>query len=424
MIRSVGAFSILTLRIALSAWLLLVVLSAFFGFAFDVAFRGDMAHGLSAAFLAALIVFPPVALCWALWCAWRQRKALADIDGGPELLSVGCRKSIHVELPAVQALRVAESALRSVLVVTRLQANDLGLAARVSDIAGSNALWSWRHEGNLALTVSAEGENRSVLRIAIDPVHVWIHGLFAVDGGRCAQRMQNYERALLDRIRAQSAVLDDARRLETTRARRSEAQLAMLRAHVEPHFIFNTLAHVRASLGPNDGTAASMLDALVEFLRCNSLALNGDDTALREELAMVQGYMRIMGFRLGDRLRYAVECPPALLDRRVPAACVLVLAENAVKHGIERSPEGGGIAVRVESADDGGLVLSVANDGPPFEVAGGGRGGLSNLQERIAMLHGASRPLEIENPEAGGTRVTIVLPPPAAADARTEVEAA
>ncbi len=424
MIRSLGAFSILTLRIALSAWLLLVVLSAFFGFAFDVAFRGDMAHGLSAAFLAALIVFPPVALCWALWCAWRQRRALADIDGEPALLSVGCRKSIHVELPAVQALRVAESALRSVLVVTRLQANDLGLAARVSDIAGSNALWSWRHEGNLALTVSAEGENRSVLRIAIDPVHVWIHGLFAVDGGRCARRMRIYERALLDRIRAQSAVLDDARRQEATRARRSEAQLAMLRAHVEPHFIFNTLAHVRASLGPGDGTAAAMLDALVEFLRCNSLALNGDETSLREELAMVESYLRIIGFRLGDRLRCAVEFPPALLDRRVPAACALVLAENAVKHGIERSPEGGAISVRVESAGDGGLALSVANDGPSFEVAGGGRGGLSNLQERIAMLYGTSRPLEIENPPSGGTRVTIVLPPPATADLRSKGEPA
>jgi ABC-type molybdate transport system permease subunit len=82
-IRSLGPFSILTLRIALSAWLLLVVVSAFGGLVFDIAFRGDMAYGMSTAFLAALIVFPPVALGWGLWCAWRQGRALAGIEDGP-----------------------------------------------------------------------------------------------------------------------------------------------------------------------------------------------------------------------------------------------------------------------------------------------------------------------------------------------------
>lgn len=409
MIRSLGPFSILTLRIALSAWLLLVVVSAFSGLVFDVVFHGQ--YGLSTAFLAALIVYPTMVLVWGLWCAWRQRRALTGIEDGPGLLSVGCRRSIHVELGSEQALRLADSSMRAVFVVTRAQANALGVAARVKSIAHSEAPLSWRFDDHLRFTVEAQGEHRCVLRIAIDPVHVWMYGLFAVDGGRSAQGMRLIETALQDRIRAQHSIVDDFRRREATRARASEAQLAMLRAHVEPHFIFNTLAHVRASLGPQSDTAAAMLDALVDFLRRNSLALNVEETLLRDELEMVDRYLRIIGLRLGNRLRYDLDCAPALLDHAVPPACLLVLVENAVKHGIERSTEAGHITVRCDRMEDGGVLLSVTNDGPPFEIEGGHRGGLSNLQERIKLMYGASRPLEIENPDGGGAKVSVMLPP-------------
>ena len=404
MIRDWVAFSILTLRIALAVWLVLIgggtVLGLIFGFTIPGWF--------SVIFLAALILFPPIALCWGLWCAWRQSRALAAIVDAPSVLSIGCRASIQVELSDQQALRLAESALRSVFVATRVQGNGLGVAARIAEIAGSNALWPWLFEDNLRLTVAPLRDARCVLRIAIDPVHVWIYGVFAVDGGRCARRMRSFEAALLDLIRAQGEVVDEERRRDASRARRSEAQLAMLRAHVEPHFIFNTLAHVRASLGPGDGTAAAMLDALVDFLRRNTHALNGDETTLREELAMIESYLRIIGLRLGERLRYDLDCPQALLDRRVPAACLLVLVENAVKHGIERSADGGTIAVRCAD-EEGVLALSVRNDGPPFDVSGGRQGGLSNLQERLKLLYGATRPLEIEHPHDGGVVVSLLL---------------
>jgi hypothetical protein len=410
-IRSLGAFSILALRIAFSAWCVLLAVGTVLGLIFDVALRGDMAYGLSTTFLAALIVFPPVALCWGLGCAWWQRRALAGIENAPGLLSVGCRASIQVELSDEQALRLAESAMRSVFVATRLQNNGLGVAARIAEIATSNALWPGLFEDNLRLTVAPLHDARCVLRVAIDPVHVWIYGVFAVDGGRCARRMRSFETALLDLIRAQGEILDEDRRRQAMQAQRSEAQLAMLRAHVEPHFIFNTLAHVRASLGPDDGTAAAMLDALVEFLRRNTLALNGDEATLREELAMVESYLRIIGLRLGERLRYDFDCPQALLDRTVPAACLLVLVENAVKHGIERSADGGAIAVRCAD-EEGGLALAVRNDGPPFDVSGGRQGGLSNLQARLKLLYGATRPLEIEHPREGGVIVSLLLPAP------------
>jgi hypothetical protein len=412
MTRSLGIFTILALRVAVSAWFLLFGLGMFLGLAFDVGYRGDMLYGFWTGLICSVTLFPQLAVLWGVWCAWRQRKALAGAGNDTDLLSVGSRKSIHVELPVDQALRLAESALRNTFVASGVQNNALGVAARIAEIGGANALWSWRFEDNLNVTATEQGEGRCLLQIGIDPVHAWIYGLFAVDGGRCARRMQLFERALLDRIRAQGAVIDDARRQESTRARRSEAQLAMLRAQIEPHFIFNTLAHVRASLGPGEDTVAAMLDALVEFLRRNTQAFNDDETMLRGELAMVDSYLRIIGLRLGERLRYDLECAPALLERRVPAACLLVLVENAVKHGIERSAQGGRIAVRCDATEDGGLVLAVRNDGPPFDVVGGRQGGLSNLQERLKLMYGGSRRVDIEHPPEGGVIVAIALPPP------------
>jgi two-component sensor histidine kinase len=400
---------VLTLRIGLSAWLLLVVVSAISGLTFDAISRNNSLFGLGVAFLLALIVFPPVALCWGLFSAYWQNRGLARVDETADLLSVGSRKSISVELPVEQTLRIVQSALKSVFTASRLRSNDLGVAARISDLRKSLSLFSGLYEDSIALTALPEGEGRCVLRISVDPVHSWFYGLLAVDGGRCAQRMKIIEAAVQDRIRAQTAVIDERRRWEAFRARQSEAELAQLRAQIEPHFIFNTLAHVKAGLGPQSETARQILDALIDFLRSNTQSLNRAQSSLFEELGMVECYLKIVRLRLGERLAYEIHCPPSLSSRRVPSACILVLAENAVKHGIERTVTGGKIAIRcIEAGED--MSIEVQNNGPRFDVTGGCQGGLSNLQERLKLMYGASCALEIENPDAGGVRVIIRIP--------------
>jgi sensor histidine kinase YesM len=262
-----------------------------------------------------------------------------------------------------------------------------------------------------------------------------------VDGGRCARHVRALETAIQDRVRAQRQALDALQKQDTARARQSEAELSMLRAHIEPHFLFNTLAHIKASLpsaaagaGPDEDVAERMLDALIDFLRSNSQALTRTENTLGEELAMVESYLTLIRLRLGDRLRYTIECPPSLHTQRLPSAAVLVLVENAVKHGIERSADGGAIAVRCTiedgASENGGsendatengatengatessrLSIVCENDGPPFEIASGRVGGLSNLQERLRLMHGTAFAMEFENLASGRVRAALSWP--------------
>jgi hypothetical protein len=409
MTREIVYFLLLTLRIGLAAWFGLSVAVWAMGLAIDMAMRGSSFFGSLTALVLTTFFFPPIALGWGLFCAWRQRRALAGMHGAPGLLSVGSERSIHLALNCEQALRIAESAIDSVLVRSLATRNDTGLAARVSTVADTAALFPGLHEDALSLIATPEGESRCMLRIDLDPVHVWLYGFLSVDLGRCASRMSALETAIRQRVAAQAAVLDQQRHQESARAQASEMRLSILRAQVEPHFIFNTLAHVRASLGPGSEDAAVMLDALVDFLRRNSSVLNATSSTLGEELDMVESYLKLVGMRLGERLRYSTRCPAPLRGQVVPAACVLVLVENAVKHGIERSPDGGAIAIDCDIHAQS-LRIAVRNDGPGFDAAGGRRGGLGNLHDRMRLMYGSGHWIAIESPETGGVEVALQIP--------------
>lgn len=413
-------FYLLALRIAVLWWLFLIAVSFVMGGMlawigrpiFDHGFASDL--GLALPFFGALFFFPPAAILVGLYFATVQRRALAAVDRLPALLSIGSERSINLDLPAEQALKIVHSGMSATFVGTPLHAHANGVAACATDLAKSAALWPDLYRDNVVVAVSAEGDDRSVAKIVCTPRHLWLFATLFVDGGRCARHVRALETAIQDRVRAQRQALEAMRKQEASRARQSEAELSMLRAHIEPHFLFNTLAHVKASLpsagtGPDEDVAERMLDALIDFLRSNSQAFTRTENTLGDELAMVESYLTLIRLRLGDRLRYTVECPPSLHAQRLPSAAVLVLVENAVKHGIERSAGGGAVAVRC-ALEEGRLSIVCENDGPPFEIASGRVGGLSNLQERLRLIHGNAFAMEFENLAAGRVRAVLSWP--------------
>lgn len=425
--RSFG-FYLLALRIAVLWWLFLIVVSFVMGSMlawlgrpiFDDGVASDL--GLALPFFGALFFFPPAALLVGLYCAAVQRRALAAADRLPALLSIGSERSINLDLPADQALKIVHSGISATFVGAPLHAHANGVAACATDLAKSAALWPDLYRDNVVVAVSAEGNDRSVAKIVCTPRHLWLFATLFVDGGRCARHVRALETAIQDRVRAQRQALDAIRKQETSRARQSEAELSMLRAHIEPHFLFNTLAHIKASLpsadigtgantdsDPNHNVAERMLDALIDFLRSNSQAFTRSENTLGDELAMVEHYLALIRLRIGERLRYSVTCPPSLHAQRLPSAAVLVLVENAVKHGIERSAGGGAIDIRC-ALEEGRLSIVCDNDGPPFEIASGLAGGLGNLQERLRLLHGADFAMEFENLAPGRVRAALSWP--------------
>jgi len=199
----------------------------------------------------------------------------------------------------------------------------------------------------------------------------------------------------------------DARELELTLDARN-AQLEMLRAQVNPHFLFNCLNSLRALIAENPERAASMVTSLSDLLRYSLQSDRRHTVSLAEELAIVDEYVSLERVRFEDRLRFERTLDPGVLETRVPPMLVQVLVENAVKHGVAALPEGGVVRVRA-TLDGGNMTLSVSNSGSMRHAYDAGGHGLRNVMTRLRLLydHHASFSLTDTTSE---TVATVTLP--------------
>jgi LytS/YehU family sensor histidine kinase len=188
------------------------------------------------------------------------------------------------------------------------------------------------------------------------------------------------------------AALARERDLAQAQAQRREAELrlSVLAAQVEPHFLFNTLAGVRSAIATDPARASEMIDRLVDYLRASIPRLRSDgrvQATVGAQLDIVRAYLGLMAARM-PRLQWSVNAPPNCCRRRCPPLMLISLAENAVKHGVERKIGPARVEVRAERDDQGRLVLSVPTTGPGFQPTAAGSGlGLANIRERLAQLY-------------------------------------
>lgn len=196
----------------------------------------------------------------------------------------------------------------------------------------------------------------------------------------------------------------------------SESQLRLLRAQIEPHFLFNTLGAVQqlAEQGaPGAARAAALTADLIAFLRASLAEMRSEQVALQSEFDMVAAYLRVMQARMGTRLRYALDLPAEFAQMTIPSMILLTLAENAIKHGIEPSLRGGEITMSAQQVD-GMLRLRVQDTGMGLpqgdtEHAQEGGLGLENVRSRL-RLSDPSASLNLRDGEEGGVIADIVLP--------------
>ena len=171
------------------------------------------------------------------------------------------------------------------------------------------------------------------------------------------------------RLRGQSGAADAERlqRDEQAQARQLDAaRAALLQAQVEPHFLFNTLAHLRRLARTDAGAAHAMLSDLRRYLAAALPELRQAETPLARELELVAAFLALHQRRIGpERLALHYDIAPGLDEVIVPSTCLLTLAENAIKHGIGPQVEGGEIYVRAgPDPDEAGLLrLEVADTG-------------------------------------------------------------
>jgi signal transduction histidine kinase len=189
-----------------------------------------------------------------------------------------------------------------------------------------------------------------------------------------------------------------------------DARLALLQAQIEPHFLFNTLANVQALVESGSPRAAGVLQALIAYLRAAMPRLHEREPMLADELKLVGAYLQLMQMRMPDRLAFSVEVPAELHGQRFPAMALLTLVENAVRHGIDPSEDGG--TIHIGGALDGAQArVWVQDSGPGIaETAGAGGTGLANLRARLAGFFGAGAALQLHEALPHGLKAEIVWP--------------
>ena len=192
-----------------------------------------------------------------------------------------------------------------------------------------------------------------------------------------------------------------------------DARLRLLQAQVAPHFLFNTLANVRELVSTGSARAAPVLESLIAYLRAAVPRLNQPASTLGQELELVRAYLDVMHMRMPDRLQFTVEADDDARALVCPPMTLLTLVENAMRHGIDPSEEGGRIDVRVSVKDgrgraevsDTGMGLARGSDG----LAGLGTG-LANLRERLQLAFGGDATVRISEIQPHGVHAEINFP--------------
>jgi len=218
--------------------------------------------------------------------------------------------------------------------------------------------------------------------------------------------------ATREQLASEAAVRSEAQRLAV------ESQLRMLRAQLEPHMLFNTLANLRSLVSEDPTQAEVMIDRLIIYLRSALAASRTESTTLNREFTQLRAYLDIMSVRMGPRLAYRLELPVELEQTSIPPMLLQPLVENAIRHGIEPKVGSGTIDV-IACRTEAGIDISVTDSGiglPPDEEPSmapdtvSGSYGLLHVRERLAVIYGGQASLTLRRRASTGVCAVVSIP--------------
>lgn len=188
-----------------------------------------------------------------------------------------------------------------------------------------------------------------------------------------------------------------------------ELELNTIKAHINPHFIFNSLNSIRALIDENPFRARTAITELSNILRSSLSAEKSETVSFSEELKIVKDYLALENMRFEDRLKVEYNVEEETLTQQVPPMMLQTLVENAIKHGISKQVKGG--MVKITSDIKGNYhELSVQNTGHLNGGANKAGFGLSSTQDRLSLLYGSKAKFEIKQLNASLVEAKVLIP--------------
>nr|WP_243735007.1 histidine kinase [Paenibacillus turpanensis] len=231
---------------------------------------------------------------------------------------------------------------------------------------------------------------------------------------------------MLDRIKQM------IREITLEQSRKRKAELAMLQAQINPHFLFNVLNSIRVTvLRKGDQDSAAMLASLSRLLRM-TIGREEESITLHEEVSIAIDYVALMNMRQKEKVQLHVDIAADVMLAKVPRFFLQPLIENAIIHGLQKVA--GCISVSACQAESQLLEVKVCDDGVGMPEAalrklrrklaerdtvidgGGEQGarfsgiGLRNVNERLRIRFGDAVQIGVTSAEGEGTCITVRIP--------------
>lgn len=187
-----------------------------------------------------------------------------------------------------------------------------------------------------------------------------------------------------------------------------ETESKVLRAQINPHFMFNALNSIRALVLEDPSKAQRGITQLSNILRSSLLADRRKTVLLSEELRTVDDYLALEKIRYEDRLMVEKNISPESLSVQIPPMLLQTLIENAIKHGVSKPIKGGFVKLET-SVEANKLIIIISNTGHLLSTDSGGFG-LENTAQRLNLLFGEEAKFEIAQSSKDVVTAEIVIP--------------
>ena len=252
------------------------------------------------------------------------------------------------------------------------------LLGKASSVVGPAPRFHWK-AGALLVTAA----NLTVIYVTWCGIYYGVHFL------------RRQQRAETERWRLQAAL--------------SAAELAALKAQLNPHFLFNALNGLRALVLENPARAQDVITRLAAILRYSLQANERETVPLADELKMVDDYLELEAVRFEERLHVVRDIAPNVMEVAIPPMVVQTLVENAIKYGVSRDPQPSDVSITAQ-LDGDALEVKIGNSGSITPLNNGTGVGLRNAADRIHRLWGEAASLRLAEDRPGHVTATLRIP--------------